>query len=52
MFKPSLIALALSLSLGAQANSTLTKDNGAPVGDNQNSITAGLTAVCCCKMCT
>ncbi|GIU34144.1 catalase [Shewanella schlegeliana] len=35
--------LALSLSLvvvNAQAD-TLTRDNGAPVGDNQNSITAG-----------
>lgn len=41
MFKPSVIALALSLSLGVQASSTLTKDNGAPVGDNQNSTTAG-----------
>jgi len=41
MFKPSIIVLAISLSLGVQAEITLTRDNGAPVGDNQNSITAG-----------
>lgn len=41
MFKPSIIVLAISLSLGVQAEVTLTRDNGAPVGDNQNSITAG-----------
>ena len=41
MFKLSIIVLAISLSLGVQAEVTLTRDNGAPVGDNQNSITAG-----------
>lgn len=36
------LALAVGLSgvMAAQAN-TLTRDNGAPVGDNQNSLTAG-----------
>ncbi|WP_442965963.1 catalase [Psychromonas sp. Urea-02u-13] len=34
------IALTASLSFTATAE-TLTRDNGAPVGDNQNSITAG-----------
>ena len=44
MYKKTLVALAIltqisgSFTLQAQ---TLTKDNGAPVGDNQNSITAG-----------
>ena len=40
MKQPTFIALAVmaSFSLSAQ---TLTKDNGAAVGDNQNSITAG-----------
>jgi catalase len=36
----TLSALALVISLPASA-ATLTKDNGAAVGDNQNSITAG-----------
>ena len=36
----TLSALALAISLPASA-ATLTKDNGAAVGDNQNSITAG-----------
>jgi len=40
MRQPTLIAIAVmaSFSLSAQ---TLTKDNGAAVGDNQNSLTAG-----------
>jgi catalase len=37
----TLSALALSIVLPASASTTLTKDNGAAVGDNQNSITAG-----------
>ncbi|MDX3775664.1 catalase [Chromatiaceae bacterium AAb-1] len=41
MFKRSIIVMAISLSLGVQAAGTLTKDNGAPAGDNQNSTTAG-----------
>ena len=36
----TLVAALIALSHGAQAQ-TLTKDNGAPVGDNQNSQTAG-----------
>jgi len=40
MFQKSALVLALGLSLALHAN-TLTKDNGAPVGDNQNSTTAG-----------
>jgi catalase len=44
MYKKTLVALAIitqvSASFALQAQ-TLTKDNGAPVGDNQNSITAG-----------
>ncbi|MFN6263668.1 MAG: catalase [Chromatiaceae bacterium] len=44
MYKKTLVALAIltqiSGSFALQAQ-TLTKDNGAPVGDNQNSITAG-----------
>ena len=44
MYNKSLVALAIltqiSGSFALQAQ-TLTKDNGAPVGDNQNSITAG-----------
>ena len=40
MFQKSALVVALGLSLAVQAN-TLTRDNGAPVGDNQNSITAG-----------
>ncbi|MGB1291516.1 MAG: catalase, partial [Pseudoalteromonas sp.] len=41
--KPALTlsALALAIALPTSASTTLTKDNGAPVGDNQNSITAG-----------
>ncbi|WP_313919274.1 catalase, partial [Tahibacter sp.] len=36
------LALVLTaLAAGAQAQGTLTRDNGAPVGDNQNSQTAG-----------
>jgi catalase len=36
------LALVLSaIALGAHAQGTLTRDNGAPVGDNQNSQTAG-----------
>ena len=34
------IALSMGLALNTSAE-TLTRDNGAPVGDNQNSITAG-----------
>lgn len=37
----TLSALALAMALPASAATTLTKDNGAAVGDNQNSITAG-----------
>lgn len=41
MFKRSiLVAMFTSATAAAQA-APLTKDNGAPVGDNQNSITAG-----------
>ncbi len=40
MFQKSALVVALGLSLAVQAN-TLTRDNGAPVGDNQNSTTAG-----------
>lgn len=41
MFKNSLlVAMLASTSVFAQGT-TLTKDNGAPVGDNQNSMTAG-----------
>lgn len=38
--KLSIITLSLALAFNTQA-SVLTKDNGAPVGDNQNSLTAG-----------
>jgi catalase len=38
--KLSIITLSLALAFNVQAN-VLTKDNGAPVGDNQNSLTAG-----------
>lgn len=31
----------LATATGVTQAATLTKDNGAPVGDNQNSITAG-----------
>lgn len=40
MFKRSLLVTMLATVTAAQA-APLTKDNGAPVGDNQNSITAG-----------
>ena len=42
-YKPALTlsALALAIALPTSASTTLTKDNGAAVGDNQNSITAG-----------
>ncbi|ACA87662.1 catalase [Shewanella woodyi] len=38
--KKSCLVLSMSLAFSVQAE-TLTRDNGAPVGDNQNSITAG-----------
>lgn len=37
----TLSAIALAMALPASAATVLTKDNGAAVGDNQNSITAG-----------
>ena len=40
MFKRSLLVAILATVTAVQA-APLTKDNGAPVGDNQNSITAG-----------
>jgi catalase len=40
---PTLLLLPLALAQTAMAQSTLTRDNGAPVGDNQNSQTAGAT---------
>ncbi|CAM4151281.1 catalase [Acinetobacter pragensis] len=40
MFKRSILVAMLTAATAAQA-APLTKDNGAPVGDNQNSITAG-----------
>ncbi|PJI33906.1 catalase [Acinetobacter pseudolwoffii] len=40
MFKRSLLVAMLATVTATQA-APLTKDNGAPVGDNQNSITAG-----------
>lgn len=41
--RPAAVAIALSLAMAppAFAGTTLTRDNGAPVGDNQNSQTAG-----------
>lgn len=36
----SLLFISMGLSLSVQAD-TITRDNGAPVGDNQNSLTAG-----------
>ena len=39
--KLTLTALALAMALPASTATTLTKDNGAAVGDNLNSITAG-----------
>lgn len=41
MFKRSLIVAMLTATTAASYAAPLTKDNGAPVGDNQNSITAG-----------
>ncbi|HBG82504.1 MAG TPA: catalase [Acinetobacter radioresistens] len=41
MFKRSLLAAMLGVTMSASYAAPLTKDNGAPVGDNQNSITAG-----------
>lgn len=42
-FKPSILTLAVALAMTGTANAALTRDNGAPVGDNQNSQTAGPT---------
>lgn len=36
-----LVLILAAAAAGAQAQGTLTRDNGAPVGDNQNSQTAG-----------
>lgn len=41
MFKRSLLVAMLTATTAASYAAPLTKDNGAPVGDNQNSITAG-----------
>ncbi len=41
MFKRSLLVAMLAAATAATQAAALTKDNGAPVGDNQNSITAG-----------
>lgn len=41
MFKRSLLVTMLGVTMSASYAAPLTKDNGAPVGDNQNSITAG-----------
>ena len=41
MFKRSLLVSMLAIATAATHAAPLTKDNGAPVGDNQNSITAG-----------
>lgn len=41
MFKRSLLAAMFTSATAAAQAAPLTKDNGAPVGDNQNSITAG-----------
>ncbi|TCB71859.1 catalase [Acinetobacter sp. ANC 4177] len=41
MFKRSLLAAVFTSATAAAQAAPLTKDNGAPVGDNQNSITAG-----------
>ncbi len=41
MFKRSLLVAMLATTTVATRAAPLTKDNGAPVGDNQNSITAG-----------
>ena len=40
IIKKSCVVISMGLALSVQAE-TLTRDNGAPVGDNQNSITAG-----------
>ncbi len=40
MKKITIVSLAVLSALSVQAE-TLTRDNGAPVGDNQNSVTAG-----------
>ncbi|MGF1727136.1 catalase [Photobacterium nomapromontoriensis] len=42
MFKKTLLVTSLAITLSAQA-SIITRDNGAPIGDNQNSMTAGET---------
>ena len=41
MFKRSLLVAMLAAATAVVQAAPLTKDNGAPVGDNQNSITAG-----------
>lgn len=41
MFKRSLLVAILAAATAVVQAAPLTKDNGAPVGDNQNSITAG-----------
>ncbi|WP_407935277.1 catalase [Alkalimonas mucilaginosa] len=41
MFKPTILTITISVSMAAVADAPLTRDNGAVVGDNQNSITAG-----------
>ena len=41
MFKRSLLVAMFTSATAAAQAAPLTKDNGAPVGDNQNSITAG-----------
>ncbi|MDM1765516.1 MULTISPECIES: catalase [unclassified Acinetobacter] len=41
MFKRSLLVAMLTAATAVVQAAPLTKDNGAPVGDNQNSITAG-----------
>ena len=41
MFKRSLLVAMLATATATTQAAALTKDNGAPVGDNQNSITAG-----------
>lgn len=41
MFKRTLLVAMLGMSISVAQAAPLTKDNGAPVGDNQNSTTAG-----------
>ena len=41
MFKRSLLVAMLAAVTTSNYAAPLTKDNGAPVGDNQNSITTG-----------